>query len=34
VQVKRTEELDPAVVKKHALSFRTTNEVFVCTKPA
>jgi predicted SAM-dependent methyltransferase len=34
VQVKRAEELDPAVVKKHALSFRTTNEVFVCTKPA
>jgi SAM-dependent methyltransferase len=32
VDVRRVSELDPTLVRKHALQFRTTNEVFVCRK--
>jgi SAM-dependent methyltransferase len=33
VQVRRVQEMPAELVRRHALSFRPTNEVFVCRKP-
>ena len=34
VQVRRPQDFSRYVVRRHSLSFRPTNEVFVCRKPA
>jgi predicted SAM-dependent methyltransferase len=33
VEVRRAQELKPALTTRHAVSFLSTNEVFVCTRP-
>ncbi|HEX6370212.1 MAG TPA: methyltransferase domain-containing protein [Longimicrobium sp.] len=33
VDVRRAQNLDPEVIQRHGLSYISTNEVFVCTRP-